>query len=242
MVVVHVSCEEENTLGEHLSLWPTVLKEHKLDSMADNVTKAVFPSLISKLWERSFKPSHVVAVFRSTGLYPLDQAVVQGKLGTSVPFRQPTSPASSTVSSVSASASSSATNPSVSSATSLVTGTLTLQGSGKLVIKGSCKNCGAQLTPMRPHLTLHFQKLLQRKNAEKVSNGKRKRVKPRYYGEALTNGDMYQRLQDEEDMRKQPAKKRRRQSPTPVAESGESEVESHDEGVLITSILCVYNT
>ena len=36
--------------------WATVLKEFKLDSMADNVTKVVFPSLIGKLWDRSLSP------------------------------------------------------------------------------------------------------------------------------------------------------------------------------------------
>lgn len=90
---------------------------------------------------------------------------------------------------------------------------------------------------MCPHLTLHFEKLLQKKNAAKGTNS-RKRVKPQYYGEALTSDEVFQRLQDDEESRKRPAKKRR-QSPTPVTEeagsnhdANESQVESHDEGAL----------
>ena len=91
--------------------------------MADNVTKCVFPSLISKLWERSFKSSHLLAGFRSTGLYPLDQTVVQGKLAASVPFRPPVSESSLPVSLETAlsTASSGSSVP-----TSSVSGTLTL--------------------------------------------------------------------------------------------------------------------
>ena len=174
--------------------WAAVVKKYKLESMADNVTKCVFPSLISKLWERSFKSSHLLAGFRSTGLYPLDQTVVQGKLAASVPFRPPVSESSLPVSSATAlsTASSGSSVP-----TSSVSGTLTLQGSGTLVINGGCSHCGAELTPMRPHLMLHFEKLLQKKNAVKKGTNSRKRVKPQYYGEALTSDEIFHRLEDD---------------------------------------------
>lgn len=144
--------------------------------------------------------------FRSTGLYPLDKAVIQGKLGPSVPFRPPVSNSSLSVSS---SASLSTMSSESSVPTSSVSGTLTLQGSGTLVIKGGCSHCGAELTPMRPHLTLHFEKLLQKKNAVKKGTSSRKRVKPQYYGEALTSDEVFHRLEDDKAGHKQPAKKKK---------------------------------
>lgn len=203
--------------------WGAVLKEFKLASMADNVTKSVFPSLIYKLWEQSFKRHHVIAGFRATGLHPLDRAVVVGKLATSAPFREPASDSSSVTSgSSSTAATSSLTAPSSSASTSSVTGMLTLKGTGKLVIKGGCANCGAELTPMRPHLTLHFEKLLQKKHAGK-GEGRRKRVKPSYYDKALTSDEVFERVKADE------ARKKKRRSPTP-AEEPENVKESHDEG------------
>ena len=203
--------------------WGAVLKEFKLASMADNVTKSVFPSLIYKLWEQSFKRHHVIAGFHATGLHPLDRAVVVGKLATSAPFREPASDSSSVTSGSSSTAATlSLTAPSSSTSTSSVTGMLTLKGTGKLVIKGGCANCGAELTPMRPHLTLHFEKLLQKKHAGK-GEGRRKRVKPSYYGEALTSDEVFERVKADE------ARKKKRRSPTP-AEEPENVEESHDEG------------
>ena len=71
--------------------WAKVLKEHKLESMAETVTKVVFPSLIKKLWDCSFKTNHIVSGFRATGLHPLDPAPVLCKLRASMPFRVPSS-------------------------------------------------------------------------------------------------------------------------------------------------------
>ena len=213
--------------------WAAVLKQYKLESMAENVGKPVFPPLIKKLWDCSFKPSHLVAGFRSCGLLPLDKAAVRGKLATSIPFREPSSDTSSTTCSLSGSNASS-----VASSVASSNGTLELQATGTLLIKGACTNCGAQLTPMRPHLTLHFQKLLQQKNASKGTKA-RKRVQSRYYGEALTSDEVMERMQEEKST-KGPSKKKRRQSPPEVEgiasssrAANESEVESHDEGIYV---------
>ena len=67
---------------------------------------------------------------------------------------------------------------------------------------------------MRPHLTLHFEKLLQKKNADKKVS--RKRVRPQYYGQALTSNEMLLRLQEDEKARKN--KKRRKRMPSPEPE------------------------
>lgn len=108
----------------------------------------------------------------------------------------------------------SSTSSSASSASSSASSTLALQATGT---KGECPNCRAALTPMRPHLTLHFKKLLQKKNAAKGTNS-RKRVKPQYYGEALTSDKVFKRLRADKESQKQPSKKKRRKSPSPVTE------------------------
>ena len=71
-----------------------------------------------------------------------------------------------------------------------------------LEIKRACNtyNCGAELTPIRLHLTLHFEKLLQKKNAE--SKTTRNRVKPQHYGEFLTSDEVAHRLYEEEEARR----------------------------------------
>lgn len=114
------------------------------------------------------------------------------------------------------------------------------------MIKGGCSQCGAELTPMRPHSTLHFEKLLQKKNAMNKGTNSRKRVKPQYYGEALTSDEIFHTLEDEKAGHKQPPAKKRKQALTPMKEvpgkddhdteddsiATESiQVESHDEGV-----------
>lgn len=203
--------------------WTKVLKDFKLESMGENVSKSVFPSLIRKLWEGSFKPSHIVSAFCAAGLHPLDRAVVLGKITASVPFHEPSagsssSTAPSTSSSLSQSASSSSTT------------TLALQATGT-IIKGKCTNCGVALTPM-----LHFEKLLQKKNAEKGTQKKRKRVKSNYYREAMTSNEAIERLQAEQAERDKQPKKRQKVT---LSDTKSSEVEeaSHDEGFNLFSHL-----
>ena len=101
-------------------------------------------------------------------------------------------------------------------------------------------NCGAELTSIRPHLALHFQKLLQQKNASKDTKIQ-KRVQP-YYSEALTNDEVIERLQEERKSSKGPSKKKRCQTP-PSEDDGKAsttrgvdhceEADSHDEGTYI---------
>ena len=70
-------------------------------------------------------------------------------------------------------------------------------------IKGARNNCGAELTPIQPQLTLHSEKLLQRKNADKKTTT-RKRVKPQY-GESLTSDEVAHRLHEEEEAHRRPS-------------------------------------
>ena len=216
--------------------WAIVLKEYKLETMAENVTKAVFPSLIRKLWGRCLLPHHFKSGFRTTGLYPLNRrAIPESKLATGILFSplisqssqsststasasgQPSQSATSTStasasgqssqSSTSTSTTSASGQPSQSSLTMVSTASasqssqslsacISIQASASITIRGGCKQCGAELTPMRPHLMQHFEQLLQKQNAQKTV--KRRRIKPQYYGEALTSDKIYQRLQEDE--------------------------------------------
>ena len=79
---------------------------------------------------------------------------------------------------------------------------------------------------------------------EKKAN--RKRVKPQYYREALTNDEIFQRLQDD-TASKQPTKKRKVAESDTVGESNvqddsltSGDVESHDEGTCMSNFALYY--
>jgi hypothetical protein len=80
---------------------------------------------------------------------------------------------------------------------------------------------------MRPHLTLHFEKLLQKKNAAKGTNSRLNHSTMERYSQAIKYSRDYK-------LTNRGLKKKRQKSPPPITEeagsSPESEVESHDEG------------
>ena len=53
------------------------------------------------------------------------------------------------------------------------------------------------MTPMQLHVVAYFSKYLQKQNANKLKSSN-KRIKPHYYGEALTREEIIERLEDEE--------------------------------------------
>ena len=60
-----------------------ILKDSKTTVCNAVVTKQVFPSLLSRLWDE-----HIVSGFRATGLHPLNRdAITNDKLQTAVPFQ-----------------------------------------------------------------------------------------------------------------------------------------------------------
>ena len=110
-----------------------------MQTMAENVTKNIFPSLIKQLWDNSFKESHIISGFRAAGLHPLSRSAIKdSKLATGVPFQQP------------------AKEPR--------TATTIVQASSPIVLRGSCKSCGAELTPILHGTSQNFY----RKNTMKI--------------------------------------------------------------------------
>ena len=59
--------------------WKDVLKSWFRETRLQNVDKAVFPTLLCKLWVK-IKPSNAVAGFAGSGLYPLDRSRVQPRI------------------------------------------------------------------------------------------------------------------------------------------------------------------
>ena len=124
-----------------------ILKEYKIQRMAENVTKNLFPPLIKQLWDNSFKERHIILGFRAAGLHPLNQNVIKdSKLATGVPFQQLKDP---------------------------VAPTTVVQVSSPIALRSSCKSCGADITPMHAYLTWYFTKILQKKHQEKSSKMKK---------------------------------------------------------------------
>ena len=119
-----------------------ILKEYKTATLAGNISKAVFPSLLNQLWDVSFKPSHLCSGFQATGIHPLQREVISNeKLNAGVAFRKP--PTQDQLLSTTPSSTAHAVTP------------------PPLILKGNCRRCGFAFTPMRAHITLHFTKVLQ---------------------------------------------------------------------------------
>ena len=69
----------------------------------------------------------------------------------------------------------------------------------------TCRDCGGAITPVWLHVVAYFAQHLQRQNMQ--TKDKRK-VKPTYYGEALTRNEMLKRIEEaEREKREQKAKK-----------------------------------
>ena len=67
--------------------WKKILKQYKLETKRQKVSKEVFPSLLGKLWDSSLKPSHCRAGFRGAGLVPYSREHVLKELHPSAAMR-----------------------------------------------------------------------------------------------------------------------------------------------------------
>lgn len=124
-----------SVFGPIKDAWRKLLKEFQLKTCAATLTKEDFPSLICKLWEVSFLPSHLKSGFLKCGLCPFNRAAIPSdKLTTAQPHRKPP-----------------ATQPEMASDSNEVI----LRLSGEVVIKSS-------ITHIRLHLRGYFSDLLQK--------------------------------------------------------------------------------
>ena len=176
--------------GPFKHAWSQVLKQYKLETLAAKVDRQTFPSLLQKIWDQVLLPEHLIGGFRGTGLHPLSrEAIPDAKLKVSAPFEDSPEAASSSQETTTTSATSKDT-----SATS-------------------------KDTPVTTRVAKFFGELFQEKKANNTRLGKRGRVEPRHYGEALTEDEVYERLKREEE-----AKKRKK------AEKGKAKTRKKNSG------------
>ena len=157
-----------------------MLKAYQIKSCASTITKEEFPRLLDELYEKSFLPQHFRSGFRKCGLYPLcREAISLSKLSKALPYSKPSKPE----------VNNSSIEPEV-----------------VLDFKGTV-TVAKTTTPIRFQLRGYFAQLLQAKEPGSKSTDKWK-VKPKFYGEALTTDDVFQRF-EEEETRKEEEKKAR---------------------------------
>ena len=97
--------------------------------------------------------------------------------------------------------------------------------------KFTCDSCESAITPVRLHVVAYFSCHLQRENAAKTKD--RWRVKPQYYGEALTCDDVIQHMEEEEQQKreKKASKGRKRNKKTPTVQvQSEVDVDAGSDG------------
>ena len=122
--------------------------------------------------------------FRGSGLFPLSRAAINpSKLAPSIPFTQ-------------ASRSPKQVNQREPTSSQLAVQTTASATSTATTIQLSCTKCGGSVTPVRLHVVAYFSKHLEGKKPQ-VTKDKR-RVKPKFYGEALTKDDIFERIEEEE--------------------------------------------
>ena len=68
-------------------MWGHIVKQWKIESKAQNVSKEVFPSLLSQLWEKSLTPDQCKSGFRASGIFPLHKEAVLGPSQVFAPSR-----------------------------------------------------------------------------------------------------------------------------------------------------------
>ena len=167
-----------SAFGPVKNQWRKCLKAYQIKSRASTITKEEFPRLLDELYEKSFLPQHFRSGFRKCGLHPLcREAISLSKLSKALRNSKPSKPE----------VNNSSIEPEV-----------------VLDFKGTV-TVAKTTTPIRFQLRGYFAQLLQAKKPSSKSTDKRK-VKPKFYGEALTTDDVFQRF-EEEETRKEEEKK-----------------------------------
>ena len=191
--------------------WRKILKEHQLSTCAAVVTKEDFPMLLLRLWEVAFLPQHLKSGFIKCGLCPLNRdAIPAHKLSKADPHKVPVSEQHG--SSQPTTPDTAPTNKQQSgeekSPPQDQTGADSESNATEVVINlsGEC-TVNNTVTPIRLHLKGYFTQLLQ-KNKPVRRPGNKQKQKPKYYGEALTMDDFYERIA--EDNRKTEEEKERK--------------------------------
>lgn len=151
----------------------------------------------------SFKAEHVKAGFRASGLHPFNkEGIKKMKLAPATVFEttstspddSATPPSDNSTTQLPEPTSAPATAkepPQASDSSKAATGTEPVEQ------RLCCKKCGNDMTPVRLHLAVYFTNYFQRAPTKKKCSSN-KRIKPQYYGEALTSDEIVERMEREE--------------------------------------------
>ena len=66
--------------GPLKSVWRKSVREHKLATNATQISKHVFPSVLSRLFSDSILSEHLVSGFRAAGIHPLSASAIKAEL------------------------------------------------------------------------------------------------------------------------------------------------------------------
>ena len=190
--------------------WRKVLKEHQLTTCAAVVTKEDFPALLLRLWELSFKPEHLKNGFIKCGLCPLNKdAIPASKLCKAEPLKGPHKDPSheATVRPTASSGTSEAVRPTASSGTSEAETYSTDPVEIVVNLTGKCQ-VNTFVTPIKLHLRGYFAKILHKNKETRKRTENKQKIKPQFYGEALTTDDFFERVREEEKRKKEAEQKK----------------------------------
>ena len=168
--------------------WRKILKMYQIETHASVITKEDFPSLLAKLYEKSFLPSHFKSGFRRSGLHSLKRdAIPSSKLLKYLSFTGKSSQGDENGSQDNLS-SCSKSHDGEDGVVINLKGTVTTE-------EGS--------TPIRLQLRGYFARFLASKRKGNAKATDKRKVKPIFYGEALTTDEVFERLEKEEKEKKE---------------------------------------
>ena len=172
---------------------------------AATVTKEDFPRFLYRLWEVSFLPRHLKSGFLKCGLCPLErEAILSQRLSKALPHKKPPTESSSNVTgeisssfTVTGESSSKMTEES-STATDSGDGDSNAKTEVVIHLTGEL-SMNSTVTPIRLHLRGYFAHLLQKNKLGRKRTENKQKLKPKFYGEALTLDEFYSKITEEEE-------------------------------------------
>ena len=158
------------------------MKEHQIATCAATVSKEDFPGLIAQLWKVTLLPAHLIHAISPLKLNKADPHV---------DTKPPEKPQA-----VSQDPQDQSQPPSQDPA------------DFEIRLCGQC-TINQTVTPIRMHLKGYFTKVLQKNRQARNPKVDKRKVKPKFYGEALTADDVYERMLQEEEEKKRVAEEKR---------------------------------
>ena len=186
-----------SVFGPLKTSWKSVLKMHQLETCAAVVTKEDFPMLLKRLLDKSFLPQHLISGFIKCGLCPLSrEKIPPHKLRKADPYVKLPDSKSSEEETASGTDKPSQSDVGMNSESNCLP-----KQSVVLELSGEC-TINKTITPVRLHLRGYFTEVLQKNRQQRTRQMDKRKVRPKFYGEALTLDEVHERLLMEEEEKK----------------------------------------